>query len=158
VLAPVLARYTLVPAHMSTANRDGGTERSPLPRWLWLDLGAFAWGLLLIVLAFTDHNRGSASDPAGIFHKYTLYHDVGPAIVPFVALPAIVSLALLPLLYLKSTRSSQAVDRAAWVLVVATCVAAFAGLIVEGIVVVPAAVLIVWATAAAPLGAQSLVR
>ena len=136
---------------MSTASRDSGTDHEPLPRWVWLDIGAFAWGLLLIVLAFTDHDRGSSADPEGIFHKYTLYHDVGPAIMPFVALPAIVSLILLVLLHLKSTRYSTAADRAAWALVVITCLAAFAGLIVEGIVVIPAAVLIVCATATAPL-------
>lgn len=140
---------------MASADRDTGTEPRPwvtsLPRWVWFDLAAFVWGLLLILLAFTDHDRGSTADPEGIFHKYTLYHDVGPAIVPFVALPAIVSLMLLVLLHLKSTRYSYAADRTAWTLVVIICVASFVGLIVEGIVVVPAAVLIVTATATAPL-------
>lgn len=140
---------------MPSADRDSGTEHKPwvtrLPRWMWLDLGGLLWGLLLILLAFTDHDRGSTADPEGIFHKYTLYHDVGPAILPFVALPAIISLILLVLLHLKSTRYSYVADRTAWALVVIMCGASFVGLIVEGLVVVPAAVLIVAATVTAPL-------
>jgi hypothetical protein len=155
-------RYTLVPPQMPIVDRDSGTARQPrfarVPRWVWLDVAAFAWGVLLIVLAFTDHDRGSNADPDGIFHKYTLFHDVGPAILPFVALPAIVSLVLLGLLHLKSARHSYAADRAAWALVVFTCAVCFVGLIVEGIVVVPAAALIVGAAATAPLGTDTIVR
>lgn len=41
-------------------------------RWVWLNLAAGVWGALLVVLAFTVHDRGSANDPAMIFHSYTL--------------------------------------------------------------------------------------
>jgi hypothetical protein len=134
-------------------------DRSPwltrLPNWAWLDLAALAWGLLLVLLAFTDHDRGSTSDPDQAFHHYTLVHDQGVGIIAFVGIPAAVSLVLLGLLYRKSTRGSYWVDRLAWTLAGLSCVACLVGLVIEGLVVVPAAVLTVWAVAITPLNRPS---
>ena len=35
-----------------------------LDRWMWLNLAALAWGVFLVVLACTVHDRGSANDDA----------------------------------------------------------------------------------------------
>ena len=131
-------------------------HRGPtLPRWAWLDLAALAWGLLLVALALTDHNRGSAADPDQVFHSYTLVHDQGVGILAFVGLPALISLVLLGLLHRKSTRGGRLVDRLAWSLAVLSSVACLVGLVIEGIVVVPAAALTVWAVAATPMHQRS---
>lgn len=49
-------------------------------------------------------------------------------------------------------------DRADWALVALACAVCLVGLIVERIVVVPAAALIVAAAASAPLGTDTVVR
>ena len=116
-----------------------------------MNLAGLAWGLLLVALALTDHNRGSASDPDQVFHHYTLVHDQGVGILAFVGLPAAISLVLFGLLYRKSTRGGYWVDRLAWTLVVISCLACLVGLVIEGLVVAPAAVLTVWAVAITPL-------
>jgi hypothetical protein len=125
-----------------------------LPRWAWLNGAAFAWGVLPVVLALTVHDRGTAADPDGVFHHYTLVHDAGPGILGFVGAPAVISLVLLPLLHLKSTRRSHLADRAAWSLAGVSCLISFAGLITIGVAMLPVAVLTVCAVATAPLGPE----
>jgi quinol-cytochrome oxidoreductase complex cytochrome b subunit len=140
---------------MPAVDRSGGTgqrlSRVGVPRWVWLDVAAFLWGVLLVVLAFTDHDRGSAADPDAIFHHYTLVHDAGPAVLLFVGAPAVISLVLLGLLHRKSTRHSHLADRWAWTLTALSCAVCFVGLLVQGIVMLPAAALTVGAVTMAPL-------
>ena len=122
-------------------------------RWKWLTLAAAVWSVVLIVLACTVHDRGSASDPAQIFHSYTLVQDVGPGILVLVAAPVAITLALARVLHLKTTRRSYRAERAAlWVagLSLLWCLPA---LVVEGLWVLPVPVLIAAAAATAPLAA-----
>lgn len=138
----------------TTANTPAADDwlGAGVQKWVWFDLAAFAWGVLLVVLAFTDHDRGSKSDPMAIFHHYTLVHDAGPGVLVFVGAPAMIAVLLVPLLIRKTTRRSYNADRAAWWLTGTSCVLCFVGLLVEGIVVLPAAVLTVCAVAMAPFG------
>ena len=113
-----------------------------------------AWGILPVVLALTVHDRGSTADPDSVFHHYTLVHVAGPAVLGFVGAPAFISLLLLPLLHLKSTRRSHVADRAAWSLAGLSCLLSFAGLITSGVAMLPVALLTVCAVATAPLGPE----
>jgi hypothetical protein len=121
-------------------------------RWVWFDLAAFAWSVLLIVLACTVHDRTSSSDPAGIFHRYTLVHMLGPGILALVAAPAVIALLLAPVLIRKTTRRSFRAGRISWILASISGAFCLAGLIVQGVLVVPACALIFAAVASAPLG------
>jgi hypothetical protein len=123
-------------------------------RWVWLNVAAVAWGAVLVVLACTVHDRGSASDPAMIFHSYTLVQDVGPAILILVAAPLLISLVLARVLYLKTTRRSFRAERAAWWVASLSLLMCLPGLIVQGLWVLPAPVLVVAAAASAPLAAR----
>lgn len=140
-------------ATVLTADReyDGKRRLGGIVLWAWCDVLAIAWGVLLIVLAFTDHDRGSSADPNQVFGHYTLVHDQGVGIIGFVGIPALIALLLLPLLYFKSMRRSHWADRLATGLVVVTCLQCLGALIIEGIVALPAAVLTVAAVAFAPL-------
>jgi hypothetical protein len=121
-------------------------------RWIWFDLAAFVWGAFLIVLACTLHNRTSAADPAGIFHRYTLIRMVGPGILVLVALPAVIALLLAPVLIAKTTRRSFRAGRISWTLATISGAACLVGLIVQGPLVVPACALIFAAVGTAQLG------
>jgi hypothetical protein len=85
-----------------------------------------------------------------VFHSYTLVKDAGPGVLGFVGAPALISLVLVPLLLVKTTRGSHGADRAAWFLTVVSCLVCVVGLIVEGVVMLPAAALTVCAAASAP--------
>ena len=138
---------------MSATDRGGSVVRalrSVAPLWVWFIGLAFAWGVVIVVVAFTVHNRCSESDPDCVFHSYTLVKDVGPGILGFVGAPALISLVLAPVLHVKTTRGSHGADRAAWVLTVVSCLICLLGLIVEGVVMLPAAALTVCAVASAP--------
>lgn len=123
-------------------------------RWVWLNLAAVVWGVVLIVLACTVHDRGSASDPDMIFHSYTLVQDVGPGILIPVAAPLVISLVLSRVLYLKTTRRSFRAERAAWWVASLGVLVCLPGLVVQGVWVLPAPVLVVAAAATAPLAAR----
>lgn len=124
-------------------------------RWVWFNLAALVWSALLIVLACTVHDRGSASDPSMLFHSYTLVQDVGPVILVLVAAPLVISLVLARVLYLKTTRRSFRAERAAWWVASLSLLVCLPGLIVQGLWVLPAPALIVAAAATAPLGARA---
>jgi hypothetical protein len=126
-------------------------------RWWWFNLAAVAWSVLLIVVAFTVHNRGSASDPAQIFHSYTLVHDVGPVILILVGAPLVISLALLPVLHLKTTQRSFRAERGALVMAGLSVLWCLGGLVVQGLLVLPVPALIIGAVASAPLAARDSV-
>ncbi len=122
--------------------------------WVWLNLAALAWAVFLVVLACTVHDRGSASDPAGIFHRYTVVQSVGPGILILIAAPVVISLVLAPVLYLKTTRRSFRAESSAWWVAALSAVQCLADLVVQGLWVIPAPILIVAAIATAPLGAR----
>jgi Na+/proline symporter len=125
--------------------------RGRRPAWVWLIGLAFAWGLTIVVLAFTVHDQGSSSDPDQVFHSYTLVHADGPAVLIVIGVPVIISLVLAPLLYLKTThRSTRAARTARW-LAVLSCLFCLAGLLNAGLVMLPQAALAVCAVAIAPL-------
>jgi hypothetical protein len=130
---------------------DGKRRIAGIVLWVWCDVLAIASGVLLCVLAFTDHDRGSTADPNQVFHHYTLVHDQGVGIIGFVGIPALIALLLAPLLYLKSTRRSHGADHLATGLVVVSCLQCLGALIIEGIVALPVAVLTVAAVSFAPL-------
>jgi hypothetical protein len=146
---------------MSAADRGSGlvrTLRSRAPGWVWFISLAFVWGVAIVVFAFTVHNRCEGSDPGCVFHSYTLVEDAGSGVLGFVGAPAIISLLLVPLLYVKTTRRSHGADRAAWSLAVLSCLICLVGLIVEGIVMLPAAALTVCAVATAPFPPDPALR
>lgn len=122
------------------------------------NLAAVVWGVVLVVMACTVHDRGSASDPDMIFHSYTLVQDVGSGILILVAAPLVISLLLFWVLYLKSTRRSFRAERAAWWVASLGALVCLPGLIVQGVWVLPSAVLIVAAAATAPLAARESAR
>ena len=121
---------------------------------MWFDLAAFVWGVLLVVLACTLHNRTSSADPAGIFHRYTLVHMTGPGILVLVAAPAVIALVLPPILIAKTTRRSFRAGRISWILATISGVACLAGLIVQGVLAVPACAFIFAAVGTAPVGSR----
>jgi cytochrome bd-type quinol oxidase subunit 2 len=118
--------------------------------WIWLVGLAFTCGVALILIACTVHDRCSNSDPACIFHSYTLVHTAGPAVLGFVGAPAVISLLLAMLLRIKVTRRSVRAARAAWFFTAVSCLICFVGLAVEGFPMILEAVLTVWAVAATP--------
>jgi hypothetical protein len=126
-------------------------------RWVWFNLAALVWSVFLIVLACTVHDRGSASDPAMLFHSYTLVQDVGPVILLLVAAPLVISLVLARVLYLKSTRRSFRAERAAWWVASLSLLYWLPGLVVQGLWALPAPALIIAAAATAPLAAKESV-
>jgi hypothetical protein len=119
--------------------------------WIWLMGLAFICGVGLVVLALTDHNRCSTSDPACIFHSYTLVHTAGPAVLGFVGAPALISLILAILLRIKVTRRSTRAARAAWFFAALSFLICAVGIAVEGFLMLLEGVLTVWAVAATPL-------
>jgi hypothetical protein len=145
---------------MSAADRSSLVRalRSVAPLWVWFISLAFVWGAAIVVFAFTVHNRCSEADPDCVFHSYTLVKDVGPGILGFVGAPAVISLVLVPLLHMKTARRSHGADRAAWVLTAVSCLICVLGLIVEGVVMLPAAVLTVCAVATAPFPPDPALR
>ena len=122
-------------------------------RWKWFNLAAGSWSVVLIVLASTLHDRGSASDPDQIFHSYTLVQDVGPGILILVATPLVLSLALAWVLHRKTTRRSFRAERAALWLAGFSLLWCLAGLIVQGLWVLPIPALLIAAAITAPLAA-----
>jgi hypothetical protein len=148
----------MVPKWRSSAARGSGRERPRdlrrLPRWVWFNGAAFAWGMLPVVLAYTVHDRGSVADPDCVFHCYTLVHTAGPGILGFVGAPALISLVLPVLLHLKGTRRSHFADRVAWSLATLSCLIGLVGMITGGLAMLPAPVLIVCAVVTAPLGPE----
>jgi Na+/proline symporter len=117
---------------------------------VWFISLAIGWGAGLVVFACTVHDRCSESDPACVFHSYTLLQRVGPGILGFAAAPLVISLVLAALLHAKTTRRSHRADRAAWFFAVLSCLICLVGLNIEGIVMLPEAVLTVCAVATAP--------
>ncbi len=149
------------PADISAADRGNSLVRalrSVAPLWVWFISLAFMWGVVIVVFAFTVHNRCSESDPDCVFHSYTLVKDAGPGILGFVGAPAVISLVVAPLLRLKTARGSNGADRAAWVLTGVSCLVCVVGLIVEGVVMIPAAALTVCAVATAPFPPDPALR
>lgn len=118
--------------------------------WIWLLGLAFTCGVALVVLAFTDHDRCSSSDPACIFHSYTLVHTAGPAVLGFVGAPALISLILAILLRIKVTRRSTRAAQAAWFFAALSFLVCAVGIAVEGFLMLVEGVLTVWAVAATP--------
>jgi hypothetical protein len=118
--------------------------------WIWLIGLAFTSGVGLVLVACTVHDRCSSSDPACLFHSFTLVHTAGPAILGFVGAPAVISLVIAMLLRIKVTRRSIRADRAAWFFAALSCLICIVGLAVEGFLMLLEAVLTVCAVAAAP--------
>ncbi|MGH2849025.1 MAG: hypothetical protein ACRDLP_00230 [Solirubrobacteraceae bacterium] len=106
--------------------------------------------MALVVLAFTDRDRCSNSDPACIFHSYTLVHTAGLAVLGFVGAPALISLILATLLPIKVKRRSTQAARAAWSLAALSFVICAVGVAVEGFLMLLEGVLTIWAVAATP--------
>jgi len=118
--------------------------------WIWLIGLAFTCGVALVLSACIDHDRCSSSDPACIYHSYTLLHTAGPAVLAFVGAPAVISLVLAMLLRIKVTRRSIRADRAAWFFAALSCLICIAGLAVEGFLMLLEAALTLCAVAATP--------
>lgn len=127
---------------------SGSLRRSA---WLWLIALAFACGVAIIVLALTLHDRCASSDPACVFHSYTLVHRAGPAVLAFVGAPALISAAVAMLLRMKVTRRDVRAGEAAWILGGLSCLICLVGLLVEGFLMLLAGVLTLAAAAVAPL-------
>jgi hypothetical protein len=124
------------------------------PAWVWLISLAFTFGVALIVVACTVHNRCSNSDPACIFHSYTLVHTAGPVVLAFVGAPALISALLAILLRIKVTRRNVRADRAAWVLAAVSFAICVLGVTVEGLLMPLEGVLTVCAVATTPFPAD----
>ena len=122
--------------------------------WVWLIAGAFVCGVAVIVVACTVHNRCSGSDPACIYHSYTLLHTAGPAVLAFVGAPAVISLVVANLLRIKIERRSVRAGELAWLLAGLSCLIGVIGLVVEGFLMIAEAALTVSAVAVAPLPAD----
>lgn len=120
------------------------------PGWIWLIGLAFTCGVALVVIACTVHDRCISSDPACIFHSYTLVHTAGPAVLGFVGAPGLISLVLAVLLRIKVTRRSLRAARAAWFFAALSFLICVVGLAVEGFLMLLEAVLTVSAVAATP--------
>jgi hypothetical protein len=108
-------------------------------------------GAAAIVSACTDHNRCSESDPACIFHSYTLLHTAGPAVLGFVGAPVLFSLVTATLLLVKVARRSGRASQAAWSFAVLSCFIGFLGLVANEPFMLIAGAFTVCAVAAAPL-------
>ena len=133
------------------ADRDmASLQRLRSSSWRWLIALAFFCGVGMVVLAGTVRDRCSDSDPACIFHSYTLVHTAGPGVLAFVGAPALISLVLAGLLRIKVTRRSARAGRAAWIFASLSCVVCFVGVAVEGFLMLLEAVLTLLAVAATP--------
>jgi hypothetical protein len=119
--------------------------------WVWLIGLAFVFGLAPIVVAYTVHDRCSTSDPACIFHSYTLAHTASPFGIGVIAAPAAITLILAMLLHRKVARRSLRAARASVVLATVSCVICFVGLLAAGLLMLAEAVLTALAVAATPL-------
>jgi hypothetical protein len=120
-------------------------------RWVWFNAAAFVCGLLPVVLACTVRDHGTASDPAMVFHRYTLLQVSGPQVLIYVGAPAVMSVVLAVLLRQKTRRHSRRVDHAAWLFAGFTCLLCLFSIFVEGLAPLPEAVLVVCAAATAPM-------
>jgi hypothetical protein len=120
------------------------------PAWVWLIFLAAACGVVPVVLACTDHDRCTNSDPFCVYHSYTLVQKPGPWILGLVAVPLMISLMVGALLRSKTRHFGRRADRAAWVLAVLDCFIAFFGMLVAGLTMLAPAALTVCAVAAAP--------
>jgi hypothetical protein len=118
--------------------------------WILLIALAFACGIVPVVLACTAHDRCIGSDPACLFHSYTLVHTAGPAILGFVGAPAVISLVVAMLLRIKVSRRSIRAGRAAWSFAALSCLVSIAGIAVAGFLMLLEAALTVCAVAATP--------
>jgi Na+/proline symporter len=118
--------------------------------WTWFIGLAFAWGVLIVTLAFTVHDQGSPSDPDQVFHSYTLVQADGAVVLAIVGAPLVISLVLARLLHAKTARRSARADRAASIFAGLSCLCCIAGLLNAGVVMVPEAVLTICAVATAP--------
>lgn len=125
--------------------------RARAPGWVWFISLAVAWGVVIVVVAFTVHDHCKGSDPLCVFHSYTLVQVGGPGTLGFVGAPVLISLVLAALLHVKVTRRSRRAARAALFFAVLSCLVCFVGLLIEGIVMLPEAVLTVCAVSTAPL-------
>jgi hypothetical protein len=124
---------------------------SATPRWVWFNAAAFVCGLLPAVLACTVRDHGTASDPAMVFHRYTLLQVSGPLVLIYVGAPALMSGVLAVLLRQKTRRHSRRVDHAAWCFALFTCLFCLFSMFLEGLAPFPEAVLVVCAAATAPM-------
>jgi hypothetical protein len=127
------------------------TLRSRSGAWVWLIALSLVFGAAAIVSACTDHNRCSESDPACIFHSYTLLHTAGPAVLGFVGAPVLISLVTAMLLLVKVARRSGRAGRGALSFAVLSCFIGFVGLVTEEPFMLIAGAFTVCAVAAAPL-------
>jgi hypothetical protein len=118
--------------------------------WILLIALAFACGVAPVVLACTVHDRCISSDPACLFHSYTLVHTAGTAILGLVGAPAVISLVVAMLLRRKVSRRSIRAGRAAWSFAALSCVISVAGIAVEGFLMLLEAALTVCAVAVTP--------
>jgi hypothetical protein len=124
------------------------------PGWIWLIGLAFACGAALILIACTVRDRCSSSDPACIFHSYTLLHTAGPAVLGFVGAPALISLILAVLLRIKVTRRSIRAARAASFFAALSFLICAIGVAVQGFLMLLEALLTISAVAATPFPAD----
>lgn len=124
--------------------------RTRIPAWEWLIGFAFVWGLVPVVMASTIHDRCSNSDPACVYHSYTLVETQGLWVLAVVGAPALLSLAVAIALYLKVTRRSLRAEHAAWCFAVLSCLVCFVGLLILGFVTLIPAVLTVCAVVFTP--------
>lgn len=118
---------------------------------MWLIGLAFTCGVALVLVACTVHNRCSSSDPACIYHSYTLVQRAGPAVLGFVGAPAVISLIIAGLLRFKVRRRSTRADRAAWSFAVLSFIICIVGLAVEGFLMLLEAALTIGAVIATPV-------
>jgi hypothetical protein len=118
--------------------------------WMLLIALAFACGVAPVVLACTVRDRCISSDPACLFHSYTLVHTAGPAILGLVGAPAVISLVVAMLLRIKVSRRSIRAGRAAWSFAALSCLISIAGIAVHGFLMFLEAALTVCAVAVTP--------
>ncbi len=121
------------------------------PAWVWFIGLSIICGAGSVVFALTVHNRCEPSDPGCVFHSYTLVHRIGPGVLGFVGAPLVISLILVALLRHQTTHRSHLTARIAWSLAVLSGLLCLVGLTIEGIVMLPAAVLSIAAVATARL-------
>jgi hypothetical protein len=124
--------------------------RTRIPGWKWLIGIAFVCGLIPVVTALTAHDRCSSTDPACVYHTYTLVDTQGLWILGVVGAPALISLVVAATLHVKVTRRSLRAEHAAWCLAVISCLIGLVGLLISGLVMLIPAVLTVWAVAISP--------
>ena len=101
---------------MSAAGRGIGLLRrlrTRVPGWVWFIGLAFAWGVVIVVVAFAVNDRCSDRDPICAFHSYSLVGRVGPGVLGFVGAPRRYQPGAAGPLHVKVTRRSHRADRAA---------------------------------------------